>query len=218
MRTTCVFLGMLIFSATTWAADSTCENLFSQEKKFEMSVTQGWNGDVNIVLPSLEIEGRCIASKRSVFIRQGQNIEITVVHFSDGTVLQYVVKLCGREVGFIKIIRGEGQYSQPRIVLTDPFDRELGNIANAENEEKQFTVRDEGKKIASGHRIDKGRWEITSDHLPPVLSGLLLAASRMERNSCEDVAAFNARITKAVAGTLTVLAVVTAALYLKFKR
>lgn len=214
MRTVCVLLGMLSFCVKI-AAGAVCDEAFFSSKDLEVVEKPGANGEFRFYLSGnqfnssglrVEIKAKCQEAQRKVLIVGDTPFEMIPEYFSDGKVRQYVVKVCGRASAFIKIdrpsFRRDSHYTQPRLLLTDQFDRISAEIANGENEEKQLTVRDmESQIIARGRLVDGARWELNSVALDPLMSALLLCAARIETNSCESVVEHRENVRNIALGT-----------------
>jgi hypothetical protein len=142
---------------------------------------------------NVKVVGTCSDKRRLVYTKHSKAVEITAEHFSSGAVRQYVIKLCGSDLGMIKVERSsakfDAHYGQPRLSLTDPYGRIIGEIANADNTADGFVVRDNTGHILAHGKKSAVYWSVDSGTIHPLLASALLFASRMERNACELVAA-----------------------------
>jgi hypothetical protein len=194
MRIFRFIFGVVIFTSSA-QADVPCESLLLQTADFEAFEGKGASGEVDLRVGSepMILVGSCEKGRRATSIFSLGPVTLSVEYFNNGSVRQYVVNLSGKEMGTIKVERGgfdiDGQYSQPRLSLYNAG-RVVGEIANAENQESFFFVRDQASQIiARAKRSTDGKWKVSSESVPPILMAMLLFASRLEKNSCEAVAA-----------------------------
>jgi hypothetical protein len=194
MRNTLVVCAIVLIGFAAFAAEEECNVPFFNTKIFKIEEK---STDSNVVFEfgkeKLEVVGKCEDSRRGVTVQSSGRFEIIAEHFSSGAVRQYVIKLCGKELGIVKVERTasklDAYYAQPRLSLTDPFGRILGEVANADNEADHFVIRDSaGHILAHGKKI-LDSWTVDSGTMHPLLVSAVLFASRMERNACELVAA-----------------------------
>jgi len=175
-------------------AEEDCDVSFLDTKIFviEENVSDS-NLSFTFAKGNVKVVGSCSDKRRFVYTKHSKAVEIVAEHFSSGAVRQYVIKLCGSDLGMIKVERSsakyDSHYAQPRLSLTDPYGRVIGEIANADNRADSFAVRDNTGHILAHGKKSGAYWSIDSGTIHPLLVSALLFASRMERNACELVAA-----------------------------
>lgn len=211
MRNT-LFIGVIFCTSFAVLADQVCNVPFFNNKILKVEErTSGSNVEFEFGKERLKVAGTCKDLRRIVEVQSFGKFEIIAEHFVSGSVRQYVVKLCGNDLGMIKIERAA--HGQPRLSLTDRFGRILGEIANADNEADSFVLRDSSGHILAHAKKSSDSWTVDSGSIHPLLASGLLFASRMERSACELVAANSLWIQGLVVGIFGGIVVAAVVLY-----